>query len=203
MSEGIVQSKDPCPVCLLQNKVVNELQTRMGQHYTNCRAGHKFEDMEELNILRSQARGKYPNLYRGPAPAQPMDPALLASQDIVINAETKQAIESLVGQPLTGGSDLKGLMYAYIQSNKDMEAEIRTLRATIAMMNKRTSTSTGTQILRQGLLANQVIVTIPEWAIEGGIAQQAEHAGMGMDEWIGQEIASYFENYFSPSVQGK
>jgi len=59
----IVKIQRPLPALLLQNKVQNLLENHPGQFYASCKAGHKFPDTDELNILRAQARAKYPNLY--------------------------------------------------------------------------------------------------------------------------------------------
>jgi len=202
----IVKSSDPCPLCLLQNKVQNMLENHPGQFYATCRAGHKFPDTDELNILRAQARAKYPNLYRGPEPPVPTDPALLAGQDIVITAEVKQTIEELLatgGSPvqITGGPDIKGLIFAYFQDNKDKDAEIKSLRATIAQMGRRSMPAKAGGSATGGLAPNQIIITLPEWAMEGGVAAQAEHAGMTVEDWVNQEVNGYFENYFSQAPQ--
>jgi len=53
----------------------------------------------------------------------------------------------------------------------------------------------------EGLAPNQIIITLPEWAMEGGVAAQAEHAGMTVEDWINQEVNGYFENYFSQAPQ--
>lgn len=201
----IVKSTDPCPLCLLQNKVQNMLENHPGQFYASCKAGHKFPDTDELNILRAQARAKYPNLYRGPEPPSPPDPALLASQDIVITAEVKRTIEELLASAnspmqITGGPDIKGLIFAYVQDNKDKETEIRSLRATIAQMGRRTTPAKAGGG-GEGLGPNQIIITLPEWAMEGGVAAQAEHAGMTVEDWVNQEVNGYFENYFSQAPQ--
>lgn len=189
----VIQSKDPCPLCLMQNKVVNNLTTRPGQFYTTCTAGHKFEDTEELNILRGQARQRYPNLYRGPEPPPQADPSILANQDVVIDASTKQIIEELTKTTITGSQDLKGLIYAYVKDNEDKDAEIKTLRASMSTISRRaTSSAKGGTSVGPG----QLLYEIPEWAIEGGLSSQAEHAGMSVDDWLTLEITNYLENYF-------
>lgn len=192
-----IKSKDWCPTCLLQNKVQNPLKNRPGQFYTNCDAGHQFNDTDELNTLRAQARSKFPALYQSSAPKIDLD--ALSGLDIVINLEVKKAIEELVGQPITSGSDLKGLMYAYISDNKDKESELRTLRASLAMAGKRAAAA-GSGGSAVALMPGQFIVTAPEWALEG-IAGQAQYQGKTPQEWVGEEFNNYFETYFGAPVQ--
>ena len=187
-----IKSKDWCPTCLLQNKVQNVLMNRAGQFYTNCAAGHQFSDTEELNVLRSQARAKYPQLYQVAAPS-PVDPSVLASQDIVVNAEVKRAIEEIAGQQITSGGDLKGLMYAYIQDNKDKDAELKSVRAAMATMGRRSQLAPG--MAQAGLQPGQFMVQIPEWAM-AGVASQSEYAGKTPEEWVSEEFSNYFEAYF-------
>ena len=55
--------------------------------------------------------------------------------------QVKQAIQELVGSIITSGSDLKGLIYGYIHDNKDKDAEIRTLRASMSMASRRAPSS--------------------------------------------------------------
>lgn len=188
-----VTSADPCPRCLLMNNVNNPLMDQPGQYYTSCRAGHKFEDTEELNNMRAQARMRYPELYRGPQAPVPPSPSELASRDIVIDPETKKAIEELANTVITGAADIKGLLFAHIRDSEDKDAELKSLRATIATMRSRASVPGG----RSVALPNQVLITLPEWAIEGGIAEHANHAGKSVEDWVSEEINSYLENYFS------
>ena len=196
-----IKSNDPCPVCLLQNTVVNQLMNLPGQFYTNCKAGHQFNDTEELNMLRLQARAKYPNLYRGNE-AMPTDPAVFADRDIVISAEMKKTIEEVCGISFTGAADLKGTIFALAQDNKDQEAEIKSLNARLAMMSRKRGPEQSGGAPVAGLGPNQFIVDLPEWAMDGGVAEQAAHAGMTPQEWINQEISGYFEQYFG-TPQGR
>lgn len=190
-----VKSKDWCPICLLQNKAQNVLMNRPGQFYSNCSAGHQFSDTEELNNMRNQARSKYPALYASVVPQ--VDPNALADQDIVINAEVKKAIEEIVSQNITSGGDLKGLLYAYVQDNKDKENEVRSLRATIATMSKRVQTAAGGSTAALG--AGQFIVVVPEWAQEG-LQSQADHQGKSAEEWVSEQFTDWCENYFGAVV---
>lgn len=183
-----IKSSDPCPICLLQNKAQNNLMNRPGQFYSSCAAGHKFEDTDELNMLRTQAKAKYPQLYRASAPTPP-DPTAFANTDIVITADLKKMIENMAGQTFTGGQDLKGLIFMLVQDNKDKENELRSMRATISTM--RTRTAGGKPAMEPG----QIVVSIPEWAHEGAISQ-AEHAGMSLEDWTAQEFEGFLENYF-------
>jgi hypothetical protein len=192
-----VKSKDWCPICLLQNKAQNVLMNRPGKFATSCSAGHEFMDTEELNTMRAQARAKFPALYASEAPK--VDTNALANQDIVINAEVKKAIEEIVSQNITSGSDLKGLLYAYVQDNKDKENEVRSLRATIATMGKRAHAAPagGTGA---ALSAGQFIVTAPEWALEG-LQGQADYQGKSAEEWVAENFTEWCENYFGSTVQ--
>lgn len=195
-----IKSAELCPACLLQKKQSARLMNRPGQFYTSCANGHKFEDTDELNMLRAQARQKYPNVYAGLAPVtpDPIDPGEMASRNIIITSEEKKTLEDVAGMTFTGGGDLKGFLIAYVQDNKDKEAEIKSLRAQVATMSRRSvATAKGSSA---ALAPNQVIVTLPEWAMEGGVAAQAEHAGMSVEDWINGEISSYFENYFSQAT---
>lgn len=191
-----IKTKDWCPACLLQHKTLNVLMNRPGQFYSNCAAGHQFPDTEELNTLRNQARSKYPEHYKSNTPT-PVDPAVLAGMDITINAEVKKSIEEIVGQPITSGGDLKGLLYAYFNDNKDKESEIRSLRATMAQMGRRNSAAvTGAS---PHLQPGQFVITVPEWAVEG-VQSMASHSDKTPDEWIAEEIGGYFENYFGTAA---
>ncbi len=202
----MVKSNDWCPTCLLQNKVQSALMNRPGQFYTSCAAGHQFSDTEELNTLRQMARSQYPALYKSNAPAKP-DPAALAAMaaaDIVLNAEVKKAMEELAGVPITSGGDLKGLMYGYINDNKDKELEIRSLRASMAAMGKRASSAgagAGASTAA-GLAPGQFIVAVPEWAM-AGVAAQAEYANKSPEEWVAEEFGNYFEAYFGAPAGGR
>lgn len=193
----VVKSAEPCPICLLKDKVSNPLENRPGQFYSNCRAGHKFEDTEELAILRGQARAKFPNLYLASAPAAP-DPTQFDATDIVITAPMKQMIEEVSGVKFTGPSDLKGLIFAMVQDNKDKDAELRTMRATMATMRGRQAAGGKSS----SLSPDQIIVTIPEWALEG-VNAQAEHAGMSPEDWVAQEFNAYCESYFGGVTPGR
>lgn len=201
-----IKTQDPCPLCLIKNATVNPLQDRPGEFNTYCRAGHKFQDTEELNTLRAEARVRFPQFYKSPQTPTPRDPQELASMNIVIDPETKKAIEELVSQnhglhapmALTGASDIKGLLFGYIKDNEDKDNEIKRMRATMATMRNRPAVAGRPGQPQAAQLApNQVVVTLPEWAIEGGIVEQAEHAGMSVEDWISQELTAYFENYFS------
>lgn len=187
-----IKNNDPCPLCL-SNGVVNPLMDRPGQFFTYCRANHKFEDTTELNMLRDQARKKFPNFYVSPEVPAPRD---MSNVNIVIDPESKKAIEELTGTMLTSASDLKGTIFMYAQDNKDKETEIRRLQASIRTIQNRASSKSGGPIM-----SNQVVITLPEWAMEGGIAEQAEHAGSSVEDWLNQEIGAYLENYFSRSPQ--
>lgn len=191
----IVQSSDPCPICLMQSKVINMLENRPGQFFTSCKAGHKFEDTGELNILRQQARAKFANVYKTYEPAKPElpDPAELANQDIVITAEMKKIIEEVTGVTFTGVSDLKGMIFAYVQDNKDKDEEIKDLRRKGASANR----SSGGGLRPITLGPNQMIITLPEWAIEGGIAEHAEHVGMSPEDWVNQQFEAWIEQFFT------
>jgi hypothetical protein len=195
----IVKTKDPCPLCLMQNKAVNELQTRPGQFYTYCSAGHKFQDTEELNMLRANARKQYPNIYKSmepPVPEKP-DAALRASQDIIIDAETKAAIEQLTGLTLTGGADLKGMIFAYVQDNQHKDDELKSLRAKAAQSGTRPSGGG----LRPRLADDEVILKVPEWCIQI-ISDYADNEHKSPDEWLQDEFTSHIESYFSPMMAG-
>jgi hypothetical protein len=191
-----IKSKDWCPTCLLQNKAQNALTTRAGQYFAKCAAGHEFPDTEELNTLRTQAKSKYPQFYA--SAAVPVDNPALANADIVINAEVKKAMEEIVSQNITSGSDIKGLLYAYVQDNKDKENEVRSLRATIATMSKRVQSSNSGASAQLG--AGQFVVTVPEWAQEG-LQGQADYQGKSSEEWVAEQFTDWCENYFGATVQ--
>lgn len=195
---SVIKSAEPCPICLLQNKVSNPLENRPGQFYSNCKAGHNFQDTEELNILRNQARAQYPALYAANAPVAPLTQTSFANQDIVITAEMKKTMEDVAGIKFTGASDLKGLLFALQQDNLDKDAEMRTMRASLATMRGRAGAGAKDGSLSPG----QVVITIPEWALEG-VSSQAEHTGMSIEEWVAQEVNGYFENYFGAAPGGK
>lgn len=203
MSTVEVKSLEPCPLCLLQNKDPNSpLQNRPGQFYTSCKSGgHKFEDTEELSILRSQARSKYPNLYLGPASPKPMDMEALRTQDIIITAEVKATIEQATGVQFTGAGDFKGVMLAYAQDNKDKEQELVSLRQKLAKGGGGGGGSMGLRPITLG--PNQMVITLPEWAIEGGIAQQADHEGVTPEEWTNQQFEAWLEQFFTTSIPGR
>ena len=187
-----IKSADPCPLCLLQNQVQNPLMTRPGQFYTNCKANHKFDDTEELNALRAQARAKYPMLYKGPDAPAPTDPAVFANQDIVITSEVRQTIEEVCQVKITGGPDLKGLVIAYHEENASLEAELRSARAAMSQLRARAGTKPASGSTTG---ASTLMSLVPEWALEG-VQSQAEHAGMDAEQWILQEFTGYLENYF-------
>lgn len=188
----VVKSNDWCPTCLLQNKVQNVLTNRPGQYYTSCAANHQFSDTEELNTLRQMAKNKFPSLYQVAGPT-PQDPAVLAGQDIVISAEVKKMLEELSGHPITSASDIKGLLYANVQDLKDKDSELRSARATIAAMGRRSAAgAVGTAATLQ---PGQFVVSIPEWAMEG-VNGQAQHSDKTPEEWISEEFSNYFESYF-------
>lgn len=198
----VIKSQDPCPLCLLQNKVINHLQNRPGQFFSNCAAGHKFEDTEELNILRANARQRFPNVYKGLEPPKPElpDPSLIASQDIVITAEMKKTIEEICGVSFTGAADLKGMIFAYVQDNKDKEDEIKDLRRKVAHGGRNSS---GPGLRPITLRPDQMIVTLPEWAIDGGIAENAEHSGMTPEEWVNQQFEGWLEQFFTTQIPNR
>jgi len=168
---------------------------RPGQFYSNCQAGHQFSDTEELNMMRAQARAQFPGLYQVNAPPQ-ADPALMAAQDIVINAEVKRAIEELVKQPITSGGDLKGIIYGYIHDNDDKDRELKTLKATVGTMRARPTVAG-----QKGPQPGQFIVQAPEWAIEG-IFYQAEHENKTPEEWVSEQWATFCEQYFGAPAGG-
>lgn len=207
MSTNEVKSSEPCPICLLQNKNPSSpLINRPGQFYTTCLSGgHKFEDTDELNMFRAQARSKYPNLYASLAPTKPAaaDPAILASQDIVISAEVKKTIEDITGVTFTGAGDFKGAMIAYVQDNKDKEEEIKSLRAKLAQGGGARSGGTSMGLRPITLRPDQMIITLPEWAIDGGIAQNAEHDGVSPEEWVNTQFEGWLEQFFTTSVPGR
>lgn len=192
---AVIASKDPCPLCLLQNSVYMPLMDTPGQFETKCRAGHKFNDTEELNVLRTQAKAKFPQHYKGAAPPSMPTAAERLAQDIILTAEIKKTIEDMIGGGIviTSPSDVKGLIFGYFHDNKDKDAEIRRLTAMVATM-RRNSGGPG-----QAAGANQISVELPEWAIQA-IADQAEHTGMKPQDWIAQEFTAYIENYFNPTV---
>lgn len=188
----VIKSSDPCPRCLLMNNEVHQLSNRPGQFYTVCTspAAHKFEDTEELNVLRQQARAKFPSLYKG-GDAAPTDMAVFANQDIVITAQMKKDIEELTGVQFTGAADLKGAIFAFTQDNKDKDAEIRHLRTQLAAAQRGARAGGNTGAVNPG----DVVVSIPEWAQEG-VNSQAEHAGMVPNDWVSQEFGAWMESYF-------
>ena len=190
-----VVSKEPCPVCLLQKGIpTNTLKTRPGSP-TECAGGHKFEDTEELRMLQAQARQRFPNIYTAiaPAPAVPTDPSALANAEIVITADMKKLFEEASGVKLTGASDVKGLIYAITQDNKDKDSEIKSLKATVAMLSKKRGGAPAGATA--GPEPGQVVITIPEWAL-AGVTAQAEYSGKTPEEWVSDECNGYFENYF-------
>jgi hypothetical protein len=193
MSSSEVKSSDPCPLCL-NNGVVNPLIDRPGQFFTTCRAGHKFEDTTELNLLRTEARRKFPNFYKPPDAPKPTDPAVFANAPIVIDPESKKAIEEMAGVTFTSAGDLKGTLFHYVQDNKDKETEIKRLSAAMKTIRGRVNKPGQPP---ESVNADQVVITLPEWALEGGIAEQAEYAGMSVQDWVQQEVGAYFENYFA------
>lgn len=201
MSNELVKSKDWCPICLLQNRVQNVLMNRPGAFYSSCAANHKFEDTEELNTLRAQAKAKFPQFYTA-APAPHVDEAALAGQDIVITSEVRKAIEELSGQSITSGSDIKGILYGNIHDNKDKDNEIRSLRAQVSAMSRRTRPAGAPDMSTGQLGPGQFIVAAPEWALEG-ITSQSEHAGKSPEEWVNEEFTAYFENYFAAPAGGR
>jgi hypothetical protein len=126
-----------------------------------------------------------------------MDPAARAAMNIVIDPETKKAIEEITGTVLTGGPDLKGAIFAYVTDNKDKEAEIRSLRAQIATVRSRAP-------LRPGGVqptGTQVVIDLPEWALEGGLAEAAEYSDKTVQEWCQEEFSAYIETYFNRAPQ--
>lgn len=189
----LMKSKDPCPTCLMQNKALNYLRSRPGM--IDCPVGHKFDDTEELNLMRAQAMSRYPQYYQSNVPA-PADPSALASQDIVITPEVRVAMEQIVGHPITSGADIKGSLYAHVQDNKEKDQEIRAVRATLATMQKRAKSIAGPG---PALDVNQIIVTIPEWAMEG-VRGQAEYQGKSIEEWTAENVEAFWENYFGAPV---
>jgi|SRR5262245_32858480 len=193
MSTEMITSSDPCPTCLLQNKVINPLRNRPGQFFTYCAAGHKFEDTEELNILRTQARAKYPAIYKAAEPPKP-DPASFVSADIVISATAKKEIEELCGIQFTGSADLKGTIFAFVQDVKDKDGEIRSLRAQMEAF-KRGQAAGAHSGKAPKIAANQIVVEIPEWALETA-ASYAEHEGTTVQAWVAKEFNGWVESYF-------
>jgi hypothetical protein len=200
MPNNEVMSGEPCPLCLLQKGQITPMVNRPGQHYAQCGTGqHKFEDTEELRTYQKQARAKFPAVYTPAAKTNEPDMAQFANQDLVITAEIKKTMEDAAGVAFTGAADMKGVFLAFAQDNKDQETEIKRLRAQIGAMSRRNG---GTQVaagVELGL--GQYIITVPEWAMEGGIAAAAEHDGMTEQDWIQNEMNAYLENYFNPQMQ--
>lgn len=194
----VIQSKEPCPVCLLQNGIPGNMLTSRPGSPTGCNAGHKFEDTEELRILQSQAKQRFPNIYTSlaPKPPTPTDPAIFAGQDILITSEMRKFMEEASGTTITGPSDLKGLIYGLTHDNKNLEGEVRALKASVATMRPRPGAGTGQST---GLAPGQTVITIPEWAL-AGVTEQAEYSQMTIEEWVAQQVNSYFENYFGGVV---
>lgn len=187
----VIKSTEPCPVCLLDSRVHNPLENRPGQFESYCKAGHKFPDTDELRVLSQQARSKYPGFYKGPTPPTP-DPAA-ATRDIVIDPEAKQLIEEASGISITSASDIKGLVRTLAEGNKEKETELRSLRATIGAMSRRTQNNTKAAAGQLG--PNQMILTLPEWAM-GGITGQAEYSNKTVEEWVNDEVTGFMDNYF-------
>jgi hypothetical protein len=125
-----------------------------------------------------------------------MDPAVRAAMNITIDAETKKAIEEITGITLTGGADFKGMIFAYVTDNKDKEAEIRQLRATLATMRNRPSVLKGGGDMPPGT----ILLQIPEWST-GGIAGYAEDCHQSIQEWCQDNFSAWIEQYLSQAPQ--
>lgn len=196
-----ITSKEPCPLCLLQNKANNPLINRPGQFGTRCSkvSTHEFNDTEELRNLQAQARMAYPMLYSNKHQGPGDDPERFANSDIVLDPENKAAMEQFAGVKFTGPGDLKGVFIATVQSNREMEAELKSLRATVGQLKNRAAGGKS-GATPAGLLPNQFIVEVPEWGMSG-LTEQAEWAGKTAQEWVTDEVNGYFETYFGSTAR--
>lgn len=191
---NLLKTNTLCPFCLPGAK--NVLANRPGTFETFCvngagaPGGHKWQDTEELNAAIAQAKRAYPDAYK--APPKPAEDPSLRSRDIVIDPETRAAIEELIKQPLNSASEIKGILFDAVKSSEATEAELRRLRATSAQMKRAAEGKGGSAALGP----NQMIVTIPEWA-ESAIDSYAEHEGKTKEEWINEQLTGYLESYCS------
>jgi hypothetical protein len=187
-----------CPDCLPH--AISHLTNQQGTYETFCvnsstraRGPHKWDDREMLNARLAAAKAAFPQFYT--APAAP--PPAAAPRDMHIDPETKQALEQLVGQPINGAGELKGVVFEAVRRAKDLDIEVTKLKATVNTMQKHRAAGTPA-----GALApNQVVFDVPEWA-EAVIDGMAEYAGKTRQQWVGDTFTEFIET-FCTAQQGR
>lgn len=193
---SLQKSTTPCPRCLVQGQI-SMLANQPGRFETFCitQSGiggpHTWPDREVLNMELAAAKRQFPQHYHGPQAPTPNPEA--ATRAIVIDPETRQAIEQIVKHPISGGGDIKGILFEAVTTRDDLEKEVIKMRATVGTMRKHVTSSAapGGQIG-----PNQFVVTIPEWA-ESSVADFAQHEGKTPAEWINETLNDYLEQFCS------
>lgn len=184
---GAAELKDPCPTCLMAGNK-NVLQTNPGKFGHFCKAGHIFNDSEELHNAMATARSHFSSSF--PDKAKTQAPPRVA--EFFVDEETKILMEKLLGVPINGPSELKGAIYSLKNDLENAQEAARAAQSKPALVP-----GGARQALHFG--ADSFLVSIPEGYI-GSIQSQAEHESKPMPVFVQEYFDTFVESYFTQNL---
>lgn len=154
MSQEVV-STTPCPTCAAFGQV-KLLRARTGKFAQYCEMGHEFSDSEQLHAQLEMAKKQFPHLYADPSKARgPVEPL---PDTYVIDMETRESLQELLGSKIESVSELKGAIYALYKENEGLTEANKRLQSKVAHPS-------AVQPEQETTVPGRIGLTLPEWAI--------------------------------------
>jgi len=191
---GVTTSEVLCPTCRFGGIHDNYLKNREGVFGTFCDAGHMFNDTGDMQDAIKKANAKFgkPQRVQTPVPAQEEVKAApeekkeaqreYAAQVLVVDQENRDRIQKLLGQDVTGPSDLFGAIFS-------MKEELKTAQGAIKDAQGKAAVDGLT------LRDDQIVIQLPEWCADS-FKDFAQGMGIPLQEFANQQFEEYLRGLY-------
>jgi len=198
---GVTVSEVLCPTCRFGGINDNYLKNREGVFGTFCDAGHMFNDTGDMQdaIKRADAKFGKPERVQTPVPAQEevkpapeeeKEPAReYAGQVLVVDQENRDRIQKLLGQDVTGPSDLFGAIFSMKEELKIAQGAIKDAQGKSAVDGL-------------ALRDDQIVIQLPEWCAES-FKDFAQGMGIPLQEFANQQFEEYLRGLYIEQPKDK
>ena len=191
MSSKVSTSNVPCPRCRFGGINDNFLKNREGAFFTYCDAGHKFNDTADMQteIARANAKFGKPEPVQTSVPEKPKvtpeekkesGAREVTAQVLVIDQENRDRIQKILGQDISGPSELFGAIFS-------MKEELKAAKNAAPQ-----------EVPGQGPLTlrkDQIVINLPEWCGES-FKEFAVGMGIPLEEFANQQFEEYLRGLY-------
>jgi len=190
---GVTTSEVLCPTCRFGGIHDNHLKNREGVFGTFCDAGHMFNDTADMQTAIKKADAKFGK----PAPVQasvPEKPKVtpeekkeagareITAEVLVVDQENRDRIQKLLGQDITGPSELFGAIFSMKEDLKTAQGAIKDAQGKAALDGFT-------------LRDDQIVIQLPEWCAES-FKDFAQGMGIPLQEFANQQFEEYLRGLY-------